>query len=149
MWKRGRDSHQASSVSCFIICVQHVQVGDPGDVQPCFCGEVFFSQPSRYTNLSSSLLRLPGNQLLEVTWSFCVFVPVLVDVVVTSAVIVASAAAVHKSHNDNDNDHSCSQLSLRRAMTCPGSQSAWALASSLFGEKETRSLRKNSCRYSC
>ena len=37
--------------------------------------------------------------------------------------------------NDSDNDHSSSQVSVHQALTCPEGQSAWALASSLFGEK--------------
>ena len=40
--------------------------------------------------------------------------------------------------NDNDSDHSFSQLSVHNALTCSEGQSAWALAPSLFGEKKKR-----------
>ena len=36
--------------------------------------------------------------------------------------------------NDNDNDHSSSQLTGHKALTYPKGQSAWALPLSLFGE---------------
>ena len=40
---------------------------------------------------------------------------------------------------DNDNDHSFSHLSVHNAVTC---QNACELVPSLFGEKETRSVRE-------
>ena len=38
--------------------------------------------------------------------------------------------------DDNDNDHSFSRLSVRTALACPCCQRAWALVTSLIGEKE-------------
>ena len=35
---------------------------------------------------------------------------------------------------DNDNDHSSSQLSVRKGLTSPEGQGAWAFAHSPFGE---------------
>ena len=56
--------------------------------------------------------------------------------------------------NDNDSDHSFSQLSEHKTLTRPEGQSAWALAPSLFSDKKTRSgaerrLPNNPARTSC
>ena len=35
---------------------------------------------------------------------------------------------VDNDHDDNDKDHSFRQPSVNKALTCPGGQSAWAVA---------------------
>ena len=45
-------------------------------------------------------------------------------------------------HFHNDNDHSFSQFSVHKALTCPEGWSSKALATTLFGEKETRPVQK-------
>ena len=50
--------------------------------------------------------------------------------------------------NDNDKDHSSSELSVHKALTCPGGQSAWAFAHFLFAEKFA-SCRNNLSGYTC
>ena len=49
---------------------------------------------------------------------------------------------------DNDNDHSSSELSVHKTLTCPECQRAWSLAYSLFGES-LASYRKDMPRLSC
>ena len=44
--------------------------------------------------------------------------------------------------NDNDNDHSFSELSVHKALTCPEGLSAWAVAPPWLA-KEIRSMQKD------
>ena len=57
--------------------------------------------------------------------------------------------ALGTNENDNDKDHSFSQLSVHKALTCPEGQSSWSVAPSLYGEKNLAPCRHNSSRYSC
>ena len=56
----------------------------------------------------------------------------------------------HEIHHGHvpDNDHSSSQPSAHKALTCPEGQSAWVFADSLFGES-LASCKNSVCKCTC
>ena len=68
----------------------------------------------------------------------------------TSAVFLLPLTRAPTKHFsvDDDNDHSSSQLSPHKTLTCPKGRSAWFLVRYMFGEL-LASCRKNLSRYAC